>query len=366
MVTPQGSLDQTVVIPAAESHAARLKLEHERRLIQRLLRRGAALRAAGASNPNFAHDLRRLRITGAELSSVTGDAAGQLTQEGEDALSRLVRVELVLGLLSILAALGMALLLRRQAKRQSARFRSLVHNSTDLITVLDEHAVASYQSPSSMRVLGREPDSVVGSRLTDLLHPSDKKPTIAAFAVAYEQPGESVPVGFRLRHADGRWVVMEGTATNLLADRNVHGFVVNSRDVTERERAAADLAAARDEALTASRTKSQFLASMSHEIRTPMNAIIGLGGLLLGTPLNDEQREYAEGVERAADGLLGIINDILDFSKVEAGKLEIEEVDFDLGVLVEDVAAMLGDAAAAKNVELLAHIQTGLPTAVRR
>ena len=249
VVTPQGSLDQTVVIPAAESHAARLKLEHERRLIQRLLRRGAALRAAGASNPDFARDLRRLRITGAELSSVTGDAAGQLTQEGEDALARLVRVEIVLGFLSILAALGMALLLRRQAKRQSARFRSLVHNSTDLITVLDEHAVASYQSPSSVRVLGREPDAVVGSRLTDLLHPSDKKPTIAAFAVAYEQPGESVPVAFRLRHADGRWVVMEGTATNLLADRNVRGFVVNSRDVTERERAAADLAAARDEAL---------------------------------------------------------------------------------------------------------------------
>ena len=171
----------------------------------------------------------------------------------------------------------------------------------------------------------------------------------------YERPGATVGVQFRLRHNDGRWIVLEGTATNLLDDRSVRGFVVNSRDVTERKLAAAELSAARDAALSASVTKSQFLASMSHEIRTPMNAIIGLTELLLGTPLEGEQHEFASGVQGAAEGLLGIINDILDFSKVEAGKLEIEAVPFDLGVVVEDVAALLGETANAKGVELLAH-----------
>ena len=71
--------------------------------------------------------------------------------------------------------------------------------------------------------------------MTDLVHPSDKKRVIEAFASAYERPGTTVAMTFRLRHADGRWVVLEGTATNLLGDRNVRGFVVNSRDVTEHD-----------------------------------------------------------------------------------------------------------------------------------
>ncbi len=365
VVSPQGSLDQMVSIPAARSDAVRLKLEHERTLIHELLGRGSALLAAGATSPTFADDLQQLRVVGAELSSVTGDVAGEITKDGVQSLSHLVQVEIVLGALSVLLALGMGLLLHRVAQRQSRRFRSLVHNSTDLITVLDEHAVAQYQSPSSRRVLGYDADAIVGTKLTDLLHPDDKRRVVEAFASAVDDPGSKVRLEFRLRHRDGRWVAMEGTATNQLADPDVRGFVVNSRDVTEREQAAVELAAARDRALSASRTKSQFLASMSHEIRTPMNAIIGLNGLLLDTPLDREQLDYTHGVQNAAEGLLSIINDILDFSKVEAGKLDLETVDFDLALLVEDVVAMMGDAANAKSVELLAHVAPDLTPALR-
>ena len=259
----------------------------------------------------------------------------------------------------------MGLLLWGSAKKQSARFRSLVHNSLDLITVVDDRSIAIYQSPSSSRVLGYAPKQVVGTRVTDLLHPNDKARVIKAFADIYDRPGETVALTFRMRHRNGTWVDMEGTVLNLVGDATVGGFVVNTRDVSERERVASELATARDAALEASRMKSQFLASMSHEIRTPMNAVIGLTELLLDSPMTDEQRRYAIGVQTAADGLLGIINDILDFSKVEAGKLQIELVDIDLGLLLEDVAALFAESAQARGVELLVHRRVGLRTALR-
>jgi PAS domain S-box-containing protein len=309
--------------------------------------------------------LQRLRVVGAERSSVTGDAAGEITKQSQHSLSRLVLVEIVLGVASVLLALAMAWLLRRAALRESARFRSLVYSSTDLITVLDRVGQVRYQSPSSARILERAADDLVGTKLSDLVHPDDREAFDGTLVSLLDCPGEKAELRFRVSRRDGEWRTMEGVATNLLGDRNVRGVVVNSRDVTEREQAAIDLATARDRALTASKTKSQFLASMSHEIRTPMNAIIGLNGLLIDTDLDVEQQEFARGVQTSADGLLSIINDILDFSKVEAGKLELELVDFDLGLLIEDVTTMLADVAHGKGVELLAHFPPELPPAVR-
>ena len=229
---PQGGGQRVEIAPASDWRVRR-KLEQDRRLIDELIRTGDRLLKGGRADPDYDANVTQLRVLSAQLSSVSNDAVREITQQTEASLSRLVRIGIGLGVLGALLALAMGLLLRRAGAEQAAQFRSLVNNSSDLITVLSPDGTIAYQSPSVERVLGRRPADLVGTALGNLVHPDDRDQVIMSVTELAETPGATASFGCRLHHEDGSWRHVESICTNLADDPRVNGLVLNIRDVTE-------------------------------------------------------------------------------------------------------------------------------------
>jgi PAS domain S-box-containing protein len=212
---------------------------------------------------------------------------------------------------------------------------------------------------------GYSRDEFLSLSVLDILPAEDRPEFIGSMLVAEgEHAGLRVSMPRRHRYRDGTIVDVEITADDILVDGRECRIVL-SQDVTERTRVAAELAAARDEAVEASNAKSAFLANISHEVRTPMNGVLGMTQLLLDGPLDAEQRALAEHLASSGELMVSLINDILDISKIEAGQLQLELNDFSLRESIAKACAVANPQAIAKGLELVQEIDQALPALSR-
>ena len=246
--------------------------------------------------------------------------------------------------------------------------RQILETAHDAFVSIDEHGVITDWNPQAQATFGWSREEAVGRDLGDTIVPAAHREAHRRGIERFLRTGEQRVLGRLVEltavHRDGREFPVELTISPLRTER---GYVFNAfvRDITQRTRTREQLALAHAQAVEASQMKSDFVANMSHEIRTPINGVIGLTGLLLGTGLDDEQRDYAESIRASGDALMAVISDILDFSKIEAGKLELDHHPFDLHEVVDGVSAMLAMEAHEKGLDLMVWVDDDVPGELR-
>ena len=237
--------------------------------------------------------------------------------------------------------------------------RSLIESNIDAIMTTDPSGIITDVNKQMEALTDCTRDELIGAPFKDFF----TDPERAEAGIKRVLSEKSITNYELTAHArDGKQTVVSYNATTFYdRNRKLQGVFAAARDVTERKRVEAELQLAKAAAESASRTKSDFLASMSHEIRTPMNAIMGIADLLAKTALTPEQDKFVQIFRRAGDNLLNLINDILDLSKVEAAQLELEQTGFSLADHLDKVIEMVAGKALEKGLTLVCDIAPGVP-----
>ncbi|CAO3427847.1 PAS domain S-box protein [Azospirillum doebereinerae] len=255
----------------------------------------------------------------------------------------------------------------QRLQASEARYRAMFGAVAQPIVTIDEYGIVSAFNPAAERMFGFAAPEIVGGSLRRLmpaeladLHDS----RMEAYRTGKLEPPKSGVREMRGLRKDGSEFPVEVTLAGWREGERQY-FTGAMRDITAQREIEASLRRAKDAADHANRMKGEFLATMSHEIRTPMNGVLGALTLVDGPNLDDEQRQLLEVAKRSGNALLTILDDILDLSKLEAGKVEIEPVDFDLRTTLEDTIALLQPSASGRGLGLSLDVAPAVPVRVR-
>jgi PAS domain S-box-containing protein len=267
----------------------------------------------------------------------------------------------------------------KELRESDDRYRVLVETSSESMLLRNIEGKIVYANPSAFELLhATKAEDLLGKDYLNFVHSDDREESAERIKRCSMENQPVTMREHRLITLDGELIHVESTGFPFKHQGQQHVLGV-FHDLTVRKQAENELLdtnlrlekatawanSMATQAEMANVTKSEFLANMSHEIRTPMNGVIGMAGLLLDTELNDEQRRYADIVRASGESLLVLINNILDVSKIEANKLDLETLDFNLSSLLDDLASTLAVRAHEKGVEFLYTADSAVPMLLR-
>jgi PAS domain S-box-containing protein len=317
------------------------------------------------SPDGFERILTFRRMEGAPMTVIVGSGSNDYLenwyQECYRALGMVVGFLFLSGLMGTFLLRLLAQLAKDQAqlKESENRLRAIIENEPECIKIIDEHCKLRQINPAGLKMVeATSAEQVIGQSVEPLISAEYRE----AFSNMHRRviAGESIQMEFEIQGLQGTRRILETHAVPMLD----HGAVVHlavTRDISERKAYENKLKHAKKAAEAASIAKSRFLATMSHEIRTPMNGILGMAQLLLMPDLkDDERRDYAGTIYSSGQALLSLLNDILDLSKIEAGKFELDTVDFDPVHLLSGIDILFSGASQTKHLQLV-HQWRGRP-----
>lgn len=258
-------------------------------------------------------------------------------------------------------------LAEERLRRSEERWQLAFEGSRDGVWDADLVTGKVYYSARWGEMLGLKPDEIKAERETfhSRLHPDEKEHVEKHMADHINGKTDRIDVELRLRHADGSWVwVLDRGRAIYGKDGKAIRVVGTHTDITALKEYQRQITKAKEEAEEASRTKSAFLANISHEIRTPLNAVIGFSGLLQGTELDGEQRDFVERINTSGNILLEILNAILDLSRIESGRVELESLPVNARDFTEEIVTLFSARAREKKIEIKAEVSDSVPQVV--
>ena len=333
-----------------------------------------ALVWAGALEAAVVRPIHRLSVATADLALERFDAP--LPRQGNDEVGTLIgsfetmRRDLKASREKLLHEIDVREESEMRLRESENHFRTLANGGSALIWTSGTDKLCNYFNEPWLRFTGRSLVQELGNGWTEGVHPEDFERCVQTYVAAFERR-QAFSMDYRLHHADGTYHWLRDDGNPRYDSRGGFiGYIGFCVDITQEKQTAAELerhrhhlealvdertlslSIAKEAAEAANRAKSTFLANMSHELRTPMNAIMGMTGLALRHATDPKLRDQLTKVDHASKHLLGVINDILDISKIEAERMTLERVRFELGEVLENMVSLIGQKVRDKGLRL--------------